>query len=201
MTKVLALILTVGALAACTSNPLTPTPRVSRYVVVGDSVGLGAQWPIVEAAIPGTWTNASVGSTFIHTQWQPGGSAFLAMHATVLTTPTAFLAHLGANDTVLQPPPTEASVFADLQRLVTGLTSTYPGAVIYLAEVGQVWTYGDKRVENAAVRSAIARAWHELPSVRQGPLMQDLTPDDGVHFTSPANVQTIAARWIAVLRP
>lgn len=197
------LVIVLLTASAC-AHPLAPSPtipaRPPSYVIVGDSVALlGPWWPTVQAAVPGEWQNYAVGSTYAHTSWQPNGAAFLTMHAAVSTTPTAFLMHLGANDTVLQPPPTEASVFTDLQRIANTIGQDYPGAVLYLADVGQVWTYGDKRPENGAVCAAIHRAWRELPNVRPGPAMQDLTPDDGVHFLSTANAQIIADRWIHAL--
>jgi hypothetical protein len=196
-------VLVASLASACAWHPPTEPTRATppTYVIIGDSIGLGPQWPIVEAALPSDdqWINAAVGSTTFHTQWQPDGSAYSLMRAEVSTPPVAFLAHLGANDTVLQPAPTEASVFADITTLATALQVTYPGALLYLSDVGQVWTYGDKRAENAEVRAAIERAWRELPNVRQGPMLRDLTPDDGVHFTSASNVDVLAARWVAVL--
>ena len=200
MKRILLLCVVLAGCAASPMAPLVNVPATPSYVVMGDSLGLGAYFPMVQAAIGGTWRYEAIGSTFIHTQWQPDGSAFLHLTADVTDRPTAFLCHLGANDTVLQPPPTTDSVFADLQRMTSALAADYPGSVVYLSDVGQVWTYGDKTAENAQVRAAIERAWREIPTVRQGPMLRDLTPDDGVHFTSPQNVQTIADRWIAVLK-
>lgn len=199
-----ALLATVALTSACTSSPMapTPTPAITRqYVVIGDSVGAWGQWwPAVEATLPAhTFVNAAVPFTFLHTNWQPGGTAWEAMTAEV-SRPTAYLVHLGANDTVwTDPVPTPSGVFADLQTFVRGLHQLSPGSVVYLAEVGQVWTYGDKRVEDGIVLKAIHRAWGEIPGVRPGPAMQDLTPDDGVHFTGAVNTQVIGNRWIAVL--
>lgn len=188
----------------CGMSPVAPTtpPPTPTYVVIGDSIGLGGQWATVETTLgPHTWINAAVGSTYIHTSWQPDGSAYRAMRLQVANArPKAFLAHLGANDTILQPPPTADGVFADLHRLAGAIATDYPGAVLYLSDVGQVWTYGDKRAENAEVRAGIERAWRELPNVRQGPMLRDLTPDDGVHFTSDSNVNRLAVRWIAALK-
>lgn len=198
-----------------TTAPQQPDPQPAAagptYVVIGDSLGLFDQgyWPLIQQAVPARWSSYAVGSTFIHLQWQPEGSAYQRLRANLTTPPTAFLVHLGANDTILHEyhpgsaatiyeRPTADSVYEDFRRLVDSLNRDYPGAAIYLADVGQVWTYGDMRTENAAVRAGIERVWAQLPVLR-GPLLRDLTPDDGVHFGGADNVRTIAARWIAVL--
>lgn len=190
--------------SAPTSVAVIPNSE-AEYIAAGDSVGLlGHWWPSVEQVLPPhRFLNEAIGSTYLHTNWQPpAGSAWTALLnglATTALTPTVFLVHIGANDTVLQPPPTEASVFADLQTFAAGLHQLAPNSVMYLAEVGQVWTYGDKRAENAQVLAAIHRAWTDIPGVRPGPLMQDLTPDDGVHFTGDTNTQIIGDRWRTIL--
>lgn len=194
-------------------SPVTPiTPAPPTYVILGDSLAsTGGWWPVIGQEIHATWTNLGIGSTFLHFEWQPEGRGYQAARARVTAPPTAFLMHAGANDTILHEyhpgsaatlyeRPTPESVFADIQRLASAIATDYPGVPLYLAEVGQVWTYGDMTKENAAVRAGITLAWQRLPNVRRGPQMADLAPDDGVHFTSAANVQTIAERWLAILR-
>ena len=207
MKRVFALALCLVSLSAAAcggGSPVAPSGAVAVappvYVTIGDSLASGPYMPIVEAGAPGTWIRAGVGSTTITRHWQPEGSSYTAMKAMIGSArPTAFLVHLGANDVVSQPPPTSELIMDALSRMIASLRTDYPGATIYLADVGEVWTYGDKRVETESVRRAVEQAW-TWPQVKQGPMLRDLKTDDGVHFTSAENARVIADRWLAAIR-
>lgn len=197
-------VLSAFTVACGGGSPVAPSGAVAVappvYVTIGDSLASGPYMPIVEAGTPGTWIRAGVGSTTITRHWQPEGSSYTAMKAKIGSArPTAFLVHLGANDVVSQPPPTAELIMDALSRLIAGLRTDYPGATIYLADVGEVWTYGDKRVETESVRRAVEQAW-TWPQVKRGPMLRDLKTDDGVHFTSDENARVIADRWLAAIR-
>lgn len=164
---------------------------------------VGSFWPLVIPSLPNAsqWVTVGQGGTSFHQHWQPGQVSFDATVQFITESGvdhvTAFVCHLGANDVVLPETPSVDQVFADIRGLADGLATRYPGSLLYLADLGPVLTGHppDREQATANIRTALERAWSTLPTVRRGPLMRDLTPDDGVHFTFDANVQVIAARW------
>lgn len=175
----------------------------------------GSFWPLVIPSLPAhsKWVTIAQGGTTLHITWQPGQAVWLtgrsvsweAMNAYIAESGidhvTAFVCHLGANDVAGDYPLTTESAFDDWRALVSGLNAEWPGATVYVADLGTVTTgvIVDRDARMAAMRGAIERAWTELPTVRRGPLLRDLTPDDGVHFRSDASARVIAQRWAEAL--
>lgn len=222
MLQRLSTVLPLLVLTAACSSPLAPSQASAApitapvltstakplIVAVGDSTvdqhyPYAPAWAVIPARFPKEqWVNTGISGTMLHPDWLPGQGAFNAMQRAITAaggTPVGFCVQLGTNDAWYYGPSSDA-FFADLQRFTAGLEQFYPGAVIYLADIGPVTVHGPVIAQQVGpVRAAIERAWTEIPNVRRGPLFRDLTPDDGVHFLSPSNAAIIADRWTAIL--
>lgn len=178
---------------------VAPVPVVPTFAVLGDSLSLGSYFTTIEQTIGGTWISTGVGSTTLLRDWQPDGAAYQKMLIKIGDAPVqTFLIHLTANDIAILRP-SEQQIYDGFVTLITALHQLRPGSTVLIAEPGDVWTYGDRRVETAAARRAVTRLL-QLDGVRSGPQLDDLTTDDGVHFTSSRNSEIIATRWIACLQ-
>ncbi len=171
----------------------TVVAATSTYPVAFINVGVGSSALVWPSAAGGLWTKAA------NTNYAAMVTAITA--AAIVNPPKGFLVHLGANDSIDSSTESIATYKTAAAQLVSDLRSDYSGAIVFWAQLGDVTTGTppDRRAALDNIREAIREVWNGTTGAWNGPVMYDVTPDDGVHFTSDASVAIMAGRWAAAI--
>lgn len=92
----------------------------------------------------------------------------------------------------------QATYHANLAS-IAGQIATDLGVPMFVCKIQRIGIFQAPE-KQAPIDAAVEQAWSDVPNVRRGPDLSDLTADDVYHLVLEGKVEVAAARWWASIR-
>lgn len=176
----------------------------------------GSVWPLLatlimgDQGVPVSFITVGTGGTDCYgdsTQWQKGNASYTELTNQVaacgLSSFKAVLSHMGPNVVLDETgTATVSGYLTALQTLASNLAADFGVSAFYIPQLGEVTYSGsppDRITAINNVRAAQLASWG-TGIIKRGPVLFDITTDDGAHYKSDASLAILANRWFASIK-
>lgn len=163
----------------------------------------GSVWPVVgQAFVLARGTPVGFVSTAVNgsasSSWLPGQPNYNAMVTRALAAGATLKAVVWwQGETDAGAGVSQATYHANLASIAAQIAIDL-GVPVVACKIQKTPAFASQ-VNLDKINAAIVQAWGDVPNVRQGPDLSDLTAEDGYHLINDATVQEAGARWWAAL--